>query len=225
MQQQKSKIIWVIVLCLFVSAGSILLYNLLYPRKIVASAPIKDYVPIIRYIDKGGITRSEFEALELSNQQLKAETKTLRKQLKGNHKIESVTNYTIAIDTTLKDIPSTKDSLKEEYKIEHEDNYLKLFATINTRTETGQLGFELTDTITDIRSRKKGFISFGRGKQTVTLSSKGGYINFFEGNSITTKDKRNILTLSAGVSYNPFTNKVFPSIHIGVPLITIKSNK
>lgn len=206
--------------CILLCAASIFIFNIVVPRKIINSNEIIKYKePEKIYVDNSGITRTEFQAIELENKQFKEEVKSLKKQLKGLHNIQQVSKIETKIDTQFIEIPIqmiTKDS----FFIRKETPYVDLWASINTKTEKGDIGVYIKDTITHVFSYKGGIIR--RGKATVTLNSNSNLFKFHQGNIISKKERRNVLSLSAGVYYDPFRNNIGGGIMLGIPIITIK---
>lgn len=225
MKKIKNHIKYIVVI-LLTALLSIVATKTFYPTKIIDSKTVTEYVPVTKYVDKSGITRSEYEAVVLSRDQFKAETKELKKLLKGNHKIESVSDYVVGIDTTVKNVVAADSSVKDSVLyFSTGNNYLKQSVKVNLVKNLADFKLQLKDTITQVTSRKGGFLFFSKEKIITTLNSKGNTIKFYEGRTITQEAKRPIIVFTIGGYYDPIFNRGGVAITGGLPILTIKTNK
>lgn len=210
----------VFAMLVFFVLGIFISRTFLQPKPTIV-AGTRTFVPVTTYVDRNGTTHSEIKTDVVSKEVFKQQTDSYKRLLKGRAQINTVTEYIQVHDTVFRDLAVTKDG--DTLSIYKKDNYIDASAKINSKTMIGEMHIAGIDTITYIDYTKKHL--FKANERTINLSGKSPYNSYKSGRSITLKEPKPILVLDIQGGWNPFNQKFYGGIGIGVPIITLKSRK
>jgi len=200
-----------------------IVFNNTHNKYALESKKINDTLkPVFHYIDSKGDSHAQIPVqIVTSNKEFKEATKGLKKQIKGNNAIQSVTTFTESIDTSFKNLKV--DSTNTVITFKKEDNYIKAEASYNKLTHLGDISIKTIDTLTYVVEVEKHF--FRKNELKIDIKNKSPYNSIKEGSSITLKEQRTILDFALIAGYNPFTKQIVYGIGVAVPIFSIKTRK
>lgn len=177
--------------------------------------------PTTEYQDKNGTTHDVIKVRELTSQEMKYLTDSIRKTIKGKPEIKEVITVVTKLDTIFRDgiVTKNRDTVDAEWK----DNYLYVKATLDLKANTGILNLKLMDTLTQVKTFKNRFLK--ANTTTIDITNKNPYTKIVAGSAITLKEPKSILVFGPGVTFNPVTQQISWGVSLTFNMLSIKSRK
>lgn len=176
--------------------------------------------PTTKYTTNGQV-HNVVEVRELTKEEMRHLTDSLRSTIKGKPEIKEVIKLVTTIDTEFIELPVIQYG--DTAMVEKNDNYVAAKAIINLKTNKGSISLYLTDTLTQVRTFRKRFLR--ANKSTIDIINTNPYVEVAAGTAVVVKEPKVLFVVGPSVIYNPFSGTIQYGIGVTFNMLSIKSCK
>lgn len=176
--------------------------------------------PTNEYV-KDGVVHEVVKVRELTKEEMKVITDSIRRNTKGKPQIREVIRVVNTTDTVFRDLPVVISG--DTVQTSKVDSYVTARAIINTRTKQGSIELKMRDTLTYTRTFKTHI--FKSDEQTIDITNKNPYNKIVAGSAIVVKEARSVVVIGPGLTFNPVTRRLDWGIQMTLNTFSIKARR